>query len=445
MSHPWLAKLTTEATLAELPSHEFTISPLTTGERVASELERRPDLPGVIISGPAGEIIAMISRGLFFQRLSRPFSREIFLNRPLTVFLDERLPDPLVLSGSFRIAQAAVLALDRPMEHAYEPVVVRNSTGRLCVIDIYVLLRAQAHLLALAQAAMVQSEKLASLGQLAAGMAHEINNPLAFVINDLAVIQRDAQALAEGLAIYRQFDEAIAKLDPDQHARLTEIDGRIDLSYTSGNLPEIAARSREGLRRIQVIVRDLREFARLDIGGETDVDLNTAIASTANIIAGRARSAEVTIDLQLLPVPTVPGNPTKINQVILNLLANAVDACHSGGRVTVRTCQVNSAVSIEVEDTGDGIDPAIADRIFDPFFTTKPPGHGTGLGLTISYGVVRDHVGVIDFVTRPGEGTIFRVLLPLQRHVPVSAAATNEPDSESRAGAPPKERDRVTA
>jgi signal transduction histidine kinase len=426
MSHPWLSDLTTEATLGDLPSHDFTLSPDTPGDRVAAEFERRPDLPGVIVRQGGGDIAAMISRGLFFQRLSRPFSREIYLKRPLRMFLDESLPEPLILLATRRIADAAVLALDRQMAHAYEPVVVRDSSGDLRVIDIYVLLRAQAHLLGVAQAAMLQSEKLASVGQLAAGVAHEINNPLAFVTNNLAIIQRDAKAMAAALALYRQSEPAIAKQYPDLYLQLCTIHDRFDLPYTAANLHELAARCREGLIRIREIVKDLREFARLDIGDETDVDLNASIGSTANIIAGRAKSADVTIDLQLLPVPTVPGNPAKINQVVMNLLANAVDACHSHGRVTVRSRPVRDAVSIEIEDTGAGIDPSIADRVFDPFFTTKPPGHGTGLGLTISYGVVRDHSGVIDFVTQPGKGTTFRVLLPLYRNVAIVATTKEE-------------------
>jgi signal transduction histidine kinase len=368
----------------------------------------------------------MISRGVFFQRLSRAFSREIYLRRPLQIFLDERLPDPLVLPASLRIAAAAVQALERPMEHAYEPLVLRDGLGEcgtaatvsvdgdLRLVDVYVLLRAQAHLLGVAQAAMLQSEKLASLGQLAAGVAHEINNPLAFVINNLAVLTRDSQALADALALFRRAGDTLATYAPEVHAELADLDERIDLAYTAQNLPELAGRSREGLRRIQEIVKDLREFARLDIGEETDVDLAAGISSTANIIAGRAKAADVAIDLELHPVAAVPGNPGKLNQVIMNLLANAVDACGSGGRVVVRTRQATERVFVEVQDTGRGIDPVIADRIFDPFFTTKPIGSGTGLGLTISYGIIRDHGGEIDFESRPDHGTTFRVSLPLR-------------------------------
>lgn len=415
MPHAWLQNLTIDAALGELPSHEFILPAGAPGSRVAAEFERRPDLPGIIVSSSSDAIEAMISRGAFFQRLSRPFSREVYLNRPLRIFLDEPLPRPLCLPANHAIGAAAVLALDRAIEHAYEPLVVIGTDGNPRLLDVYVLLRAQAHLLGVAQAAMLQNEKLASLGQLAAGMAHEINNPLAFVSNDLAVIERDARALATAIVLFRQCEPAIATLSPELSTQICELHDRVDLTYTAENLPALAKRSREGLRRIADIIRDLREFARLDLGDESEVDLNGTIASTANMLAGRAAAADVTIDLKLAPVPAIPGNPGKISQLILNLMNNAVDACQRRGQVRVRSTRVQEAASIEIEDNGKGIDPAIANRVFDPFFTTKPPGHGTGLGLTVSYAVVREHRGLIDFVTCPGKGTTFRVLLPLNR------------------------------
>jgi signal transduction histidine kinase len=418
--------------VGDLPSHACVVSLEAPGLVVAAEFERRPDLPGVIVCGRDGRIAAMISRGLFFQRLSRAFSREIYLRRALQIFLDERLPSPLVLPANRRIAEAAVQALDRPMEHAYEPIVLQGDEGEGCghprLIDVYVLLRAQAHLLGVAHAAMLQSEKLASVGQLAAGVAHEINNPLAFVSNNLAVLARDARALAEAGTLFRRGLGTLASHDPKLHAELTELDERIDLAYTAGNLPELADRSREGLRRIQEIVRDLREFARLDIGEETDVDLAAGISSTANILAGRAKAAEVDIELEVGPVPTVPGNPGKLNQVLMNLMANAVDACAAGGRVVVRTRRSGQCVLVEVEDNGKGIDPLIADRIFDPFFTTKPIGGGTGMGLTISYGIVRDHGGAITFESAPGRGSTFCVSLPVEGRARTATGAGGEPD-----------------
>jgi signal transduction histidine kinase len=172
------------------------------------------------------------------------------------------------------------------------------------------------------------------------------------------------------------------------------------------------ARSRDGLKRIQHIVKDLRDFARLDESDLHEVDLNAGIESTVNIIRGQAKKQDVELQLDLAPLPGVTCYPAKINQVVLNLVANAIDACSAGGKVTVSTKANGDGVAIEIADTGSGIDPAVAAKIFDPFFTTKPQGKGTGLGLSISYGIVRAHGGTINFETQLGRGTRFHIDLP---------------------------------
>ena len=267
--------------------------------------------------------------------------------------------------------------------------------------------------LKMAQSALVQTEKLAGLGQMVAGVAHEINNPLSFVNNNVAVLQRDVAALKELLLLYRQGGEIIATHNDELATWIREMEEHIDLPYTLGNLDEILIRSRDGLRRIQQIVRDLRDFARLDESDLLEIDLNEGIESTVNIIRGRAKKKQIQIEMDLRPLPKITCYPAKINQVVMNLLANAIDACNDRGRVKVHTEPVDGKVVIEIQDNGSGIDPAILDRIFDPFFTTKPPGEGTGLGLSISYGIVQDHGGSIDLESTPGKGTCFKIQLPL--------------------------------
>ena len=262
------------------------------------------------------------------------------------------------------------------------------------------------------QATLVQSEKLAGLGQLVAGVAHEINNPLSFVANNVAVLQRDIQALRELLSLYQRADAVLAERDAVLLTSIRDLCERIDLPYTLTNLEEVFTRSREGLRRIQQIVKDLRDFARLDESDLHEVDLGEGIRSTTNIIAGKARRKRVKIDLQLGELPRVACYPAKVNQVVMNLLSNAIDACDEGGCVTLTTAQDGDDVVIQVSDTGRGVPPAIRDRIFDPFFTTKPQGEGTGLGLSISYGIVRDHGGTISVGDAPGGGALFTVRLP---------------------------------
>jgi two-component system, NtrC family, sensor kinase len=172
-------------------------------------------------------------------------------------------------------------------------------------------------------------------------------------------------------------------------------------------------RSRDGVKRIQHIVRDLRDFARLDESDLHEVDVNAGIETTINIIRPRAKKQEVDLVVEPGLLPPVTCYPAKINQVVLNLVANGIDACPPGGRVTVRTRPADDGVEIHVADTGSGIDAAIRDRVFDPFFTTKPPGQGTGLGLSISYQIVQDHGGTIQFDSTPGQGTQFVVRLPI--------------------------------
>ena len=248
-----------------------------------------------------------------------------------------------------------------------------------------------------------------------AGVAHEINNPLAFVTNNIAVLERDVAEMRQLIALLEEAHDLIAHERPDLRDRIREFRDRVEMTYTLENIGGLIQRSREGLRRIHQIVQDLRIFARLDEAEVKEVDLNVGIESTITILRGHARKKHLEIELDLGPLPPVSCNPAKINQVVMNLLSNAIDASDEQGRVIVRTRAEPHGVRVEVVDQGIGIDPKVRDRIFDPFFTTKPVGQGTGLGLSISYGIIQDHGGMIAVESAVGRGTRFAVHLPLRR------------------------------
>jgi signal transduction histidine kinase len=202
---------------------------------------------------------------------------------------------------------------------------------------------------------------------------------------------------------------------PELARAIAELDARIDLGHTIAGLEHSVSRLNDGLDRIRQIVLDLREFARLDEAIDAAVDINQGIALTVRLVRGQAKKKDVDVVVDCAALPPVVCHGAKINQVVLNLLVNAIDACQAGGRVEVQTRPTENGIAIVVSDTGPGIDPDIRDKIFDPFFTTKDVGKGMGLGLAISHSIVQAHGGTIEFEARAGGGTRFHVRLPRAR------------------------------
>jgi PAS domain S-box-containing protein len=265
---------------------------------------------------------------------------------------------------------------------------------------------------------VIQNEKLASIGLLSAGVAHEINNPLAFVANNLVVLERDLKGLMALVELFVGRLDRLAQADPESAAQARQLMEDVDLSYLQENLPRLLGRTREGVDRVTRIVHSLRGLARTDSPKRLDTYLPDLVDSSLEILRGRLKRSNIEIVQEHEPSPRFRCVPTQVNQVLVNLLVNAAQAIEAtrrtDGRIRVRTCPLDEEILLEVADNGCGIDAAHMARIFDPFFTTKDVGEGTGLGLSISHNIVMAHGGRMEVDSRPGEGSTFRVYLPLK-------------------------------
>jgi PAS domain S-box-containing protein len=265
---------------------------------------------------------------------------------------------------------------------------------------------------------LLQSEKLASIGQLAAGVAHEINNPIAFVNANLVTLQEYVTGLLQLTALYERAEDFLTG-QPDVLAKIEEMRGRVQLNHLRDDMKDLLDESLDGVQRVRRIVQDLRDFSRVGEVERQHFDLHAGLDSTLNIVRSEIkRKAEVV--RQYGELPSIDGVPAQLNQVFLNLLINACQAIDHDGLITVRTGLEGDWVWVEVEDNGCGIPADNMTRIFEPFFTTKPVGTGTGLGLSLSYGIVTRHGGRIEISSEVGVGSTFRVWLPT--HAPTEAS-----------------------
>ncbi len=268
------------------------------------------------------------------------------------------------------------------------------------------------------RAMLVQSEKLASIGLLSAGVAHEINNPLAYVGNNLAVLERDLKGILAMMDCYGEAHAAIGSVDPERLRKIEELGDDLDWEYVRSNLERMLARTRDGVQRVANIVQNLRGLARTSAPVMEPVMIPELIAPALEMIQGRIKRRGVEVIQSHESPRRVSCVASQISQVMLNLLVNAVQAIETsgreqGGRIEIATRPEGDYYAVEIADDGCGIDADSLPKLFDPFFTTKPVGEGTGLGLSISHGIVTGHGGKIDVISAPGQGTRFRVLLPL--------------------------------
>lgn len=258
-----------------------------------------------------------------------------------------------------------------------------------------------------AQNQLLQSEKMASVGQLAAGVAHEINNPMGFLNSNLHSLAREVDDLLRLV----DFCQSIGSLSDADCERIRQLKADIDLDFLRDDIKNLIQESLEGAQRVTKIVRNLRDYSRVDEKEWHFFDIEKGLDSTLSI-AWNSIKYKAEVIRHYAGLPEIECIGSQINQVFMNLLINAAQAIRETGTITLTTGFDAASVWIEVADTGCGIDPMNLSRVFEPFYTTKPPGQGTGLGLSLSYGIVRSHHGDLTVESQLGHGTVFRVTLP---------------------------------
>ncbi|MCE5182107.1 MAG: PAS domain S-box protein [Betaproteobacteria bacterium] len=259
---------------------------------------------------------------------------------------------------------------------------------------------------------LLQSEKMAVIGQLAAGVAHEINNPVGYVYSNLGTLGR---YLADIFAMMDKYEEAEALMDCHGSAidKIHQFKAQIDLNFLKEDIKLLIDESCEGLNRVKKIVLDLKDFSHADDNEEWKwASLQQGLESTMNIVWNELKY-KCEVEKEFVDLPQIYCLPSQLNQVFMNLLVNAAQSIDERGTLILRTGLQGERVWVEVADTGKGIKPENLKRIFDPFFTTKPVGEGTGLGLSLSYNIVAKHHGSIEVQSEVGKGTTFRIWLPV--------------------------------
>ncbi|HKO45595.1 MAG TPA: ATP-binding protein [Pyrinomonadaceae bacterium] len=264
------------------------------------------------------------------------------------------------------------------------------------------------------QAQIVQAEKMASLGQLAAGVAHELNNPAGFIYGNMELMRNYLSDLKKLLAVY----DTVA-WPADVAAVVHPLKSQINYEGLVEDLDSIVSDCHEGAERIRDVVQNLRLFSRLDEAELKQIDLHDGIESTIRLLSRYFSSGRVGIQRDYTALPLVRCYAGQLNQVWMNLLGNAAQAMAGSGEISISTRAQGDSVVVAISDTGCGIPENQLPRIFDPFFTTKPVGEGTGLGLSISYGIIERHGGTITVKTKPGVGTTFTVVIPIQAAEPI--------------------------
>ncbi|MCC3597529.1 MULTISPECIES: ATP-binding protein [unclassified Microcoleus] len=467
-----LGELSLDSTLVELSLYAFNVEATDLGIQISQMLEANPLLPGVILTD-RGEFAGMISRRRFLEFLSRPFGRELFLKRPVRALYRFAQTETLIFPSNTLIVDAARKSLLRSKELLYEPIVVQVSPQNYSLVDVHELLVAQSNIHELAtkllrqqtQSQLIQTEKLASLGQMVAGVAHEIRNPVTCISGNLGFLSNYSKDILQLLTAYEQIVGPSAQID--------ELKEDIEFDFLQEDWAEILKSMKVSSERLTELVTSLHTFSHMDETHLKESNIHECIDSTLLIMKNRLKYGFKVVK-SYGNLPLVKCYSGQLSQVFMNIVSNAMDALEElkGTKgfvpaITIQTEVINSAdgdcvsselmqnyvlgdgvpprklrqntklrssasqngdfspeaagknpnnawIAIRIADNGPGIAPEIQRRIFETFFTTKPAGKGTGLGLAITHQIVTEkHKGKLNLHSTPGTGTEFEILLPL--------------------------------
>ncbi|MDY7225472.1 ATP-binding protein [Hyalangium rubrum] len=281
------------------------------------------------------------------------------------------------------------------------------------------------------QAQLILSEKLASVGQLAAGIAHEINNPLGYVMSNLSTLTQYVATFTRLLGLYRAFGTEVGPTLPPHQAealgRICALWEQEGVGEIESDVKELLNDCQEGTQRVKDIIQSLKSFIREEAGEPRLVDVNKELMGTLKMMMWSDLKHRCEVRTEYGEIPAIVGYPTQISQVFTNLLSNAAQAIEDRGEIRISTQQEGNMVVVRITDSGVGMTPEVLAKLFTPFYTTKPPGKGTGLGLSISYGIISRHQGRIEVQSKLGSGTTFTLKLPVAPELAGTPASRGTP------------------